>query len=73
MWWWWWWWLTLKQNKEKRERERRKKVSYLFPFASPQCSSFLQFKIFLTLAGSVEARAGKGWAVKRALRISFHV
>ena len=46
--------------KKKGERERRKKVSYLFPFASPQFSSFLQFKIFLTLAGSVEARADKG-------------
>ena len=59
--------------RKKGERERRKKVSSLSPFASPQFSSFLQFKIFLTLAGSVEARADKGWAVKRALRSSFNV
>ena len=58
--------------RKKGERERRKKVSSLSPFASPQFSSFLQFKIFLTLAGSVEARADKGWAVKRAPRSSFN-
>ena len=41
--------------RKKGERERRKKVSSLSPFASPQFSSFLQFNIFLTLAGGVEA------------------
>ena len=48
-------WVVARWNKEKGERERRKKVSSPYPFASPQFSPFLQFNIFLTLVGSVEA------------------
>ena len=44
---------NLGRNKEKRgEGEAKKSIISL---ASPQFSSFLQFNIFLTLAGSVEA------------------
>ena len=49
-------WVVARAKKGKKGRGRGEKtVSSLFPFASPQFSSFLQFNIFLTLVGSVEA------------------
>ena len=52
---WWWWWLTLGRNKEKRgEGEEKKSIISLSLCLTPVLL-FLQFNIFLTLAGSVEA------------------